>query len=84
MATVYFTASSLDGYIVDEADSLDWLTSRAVDADGPFGYEAFIKTVGALVMGSATYEWILNNHPGRQVAQGLTALGHTVDTHEFP
>lgn len=64
VATVYFTASSLDGYVVDEADSLDWLTSRAVDADGPFGYDAFIKTIGALVMGSATYEWVVNNHPG--------------------
>ncbi|OBF28340.1 deaminase [Mycobacterium sp. ACS1612] len=64
MATVYFTASSLDGYIVDEADSLDWLTSRAVDPNGPFGYDAFIKGVGALVMGSATYEWVKNNHPG--------------------
>ena len=64
MATVYFTASSLDGYIVDETDSLDWLTSRAVDADGPFGYQAFMKSVGALVMGSATYEWVVNNHPG--------------------
>jgi dihydrofolate reductase len=64
MATVYFTASSLDGYIVDEDESLDWLTSRAVDANGPFGYEVFMKSVGALVMGSATYEWVVNNHPG--------------------
>ena len=64
MACVYFTASSLDGFVVDEADSLDWLISRTVDADGPFGYEAFVKSVGALVMGSATYEWIAKNQPG--------------------
>ncbi len=64
MATVYFTASSLDGYIVDEADSLDWLTSRVIDKDGPFNYDAFINTIGCLVMGSATYEWVVNNHPG--------------------
>ena len=64
MATIYYTASSLDGFIVDDADSLDWLTSRDVDPDGPFGYEAFAKSVGALVMGSTTYEWIVRNHPG--------------------
>ncbi|WP_029111840.1 dihydrofolate reductase family protein [Mycobacterium sp. URHB0044] len=64
MATVYYTASSLDGFIVDEADSLDWLTSRNIDPDGPFGYDAFAKSVGALVMGSATYLWIVKNHPG--------------------
>jgi dihydrofolate reductase len=62
--TVYFTASSLDGFIVDEADGLDWLTSRDVDANGPFGYEAFAKDVGALVMGSATYRWLVVNQPG--------------------
>lgn len=64
MTTVYYTASSLDGYIVDEAGSLDWLTSRAIDHAGPFGYDEFIKSVGALVMGSATYEWIVRNQPG--------------------
>ena len=64
MAVIYFTASSLDGFVVDEADSLDWLLSRDIDANGPFGYEAFAKSVGALVMGSKTYEWLVENQPG--------------------
>ena len=85
MACVYFTASSLDGFIVDEADSLDWLTSRAVDADGPFGYRAYAKSVGALVMGSATYEWIVANQPGdwmyEQPSWVLTADRSVVDGH---
>jgi dihydrofolate reductase len=90
MATVYFTASSMDGYIVDDAQSLDWLTSRAVDADGPFGYQAFTKSIGALVMGSATYEWVVNNHPGDWMygqptwvvthRPGIIADGHRVET----
>ena len=31
MTTVYYTASSLDGFVVEDENSLDWLTSRAVD-----------------------------------------------------
>lgn len=64
MTTVYFTAASLDGFIVDDQHSLDWLTSREIDVDGPFGYRAFETGIGALVMGSATYEWLLANQPG--------------------
>ncbi|MGD9621686.1 MAG: dihydrofolate reductase family protein [Mycolicibacterium sp.] len=65
MACVYYTASSMDGYIVDEKSSLDWLTSRDIDPDGPFGINPFLQTIGALVMGAGTYEWIAANHPGR-------------------
>ncbi|EHI13968.1 dihydrofolate reductase family protein [Mycolicibacterium thermoresistibile] len=64
MATVYFTAASLDGFIVDDHDSLDWLVTRDIDPDGPFGYRAFADSVGAVVMGAATYEWVLRNQPG--------------------
>lgn len=64
MKTVYYTASSLDGFIVDPDGSLDWLLTRNIDQQGPFGYDGFIKTVGALVMGSTTYEWIVTNQPG--------------------
>ena len=65
MATVYFTASSVDGFIADADNSLSWLLTRDVDASGPMGYQGFLDTVvGALVMGSTTYEWILENHDG--------------------
>src|ERR1700761_8988127 len=64
MSTIYFTASSIDGFIVDDRDSLDWLLSRNIDADGPFGYRAFSESVGALVMGATTYEWIVANESG--------------------
>ena len=90
MATVYYTASSLDGYIVDEADSLDWLTSRDIDQTGPFNYDEFIATIGAVVMGSATYRWIVDNHPGAWMYQQpswvltsrpqIIAEGHAVQT----
>lgn len=64
MATVYYTASSLDGYLVDDHGSLDWLLSRDMDPAGPFHYDAFAATVGALVMGASTYAWIVDNQPG--------------------
>ncbi|MGH3678289.1 MAG: dihydrofolate reductase family protein [Mycobacterium sp.] len=82
MSTIYYTASSIDGFIVDESDSLAWLTSRDIDADGPFGYQAFIESVGALVMGATTYEWILANDPGewayKQPTWVLTRRPHIV------
>ncbi|APW43261.1 dihydrofolate reductase family protein [Rhodoferax saidenbachensis] len=59
MKTQYFTATSLDGFIATEDDSLEWLF--------PLGdinhssYPAFIAEVGALAMGSSTYEWMRRN-----------------------
>lgn len=57
MRTQYYTASSLDGFLATEDDSLDWLTS--LGDLGTSSYPAFIAEVGALAMGSATYAWIL-------------------------
>ncbi|SES83658.1 dihydrofolate reductase family protein [Geodermatophilus poikilotrophus] len=56
--TVYYTATSLDGFIADERHSLDWLLSRHSDEHGPMGYAEFEKQVGALAMGATTYEWV--------------------------
>jgi dihydrofolate reductase len=59
MKTQYYTASSLDGFIATEDDSLDWLFSLGSLNDS--SYPAFIAEVGAMAMGSATYEWMLQN-----------------------
>lgn len=61
MTTTYYVASSLDGFIADEHDGLEWLLGQDVDEHGPSGYAAFIEGIGALVMGSTTYEWILRH-----------------------
>lgn len=62
--TIYYTGTTLDGFIADPDDSLDWLITREIDMDGPLGFNPFIREVGALAMGATTYEWI-RGHLGR-------------------
>jgi dihydrofolate reductase len=57
--TQYYTATTLDGFIADPANSLDWLFTRRRDDDAMLSYGKFIAEVGAIAMGSTTYEWIL-------------------------
>ena len=69
--TVYYCASSLDGYIATPDDGLDWLLGyqgsfeHEAAEPGPMSeggaYEDFYEGVRALVMGSATYEWMLDH-----------------------
>ena len=62
--TQYFTATSLDGFIADPDNSLEWLFTRRQEPEGPLSYGAFIAAVGAMAMGSTTYEWILDHEFG--------------------
>ena len=71
MLTQYYTATTLDGFIADPNNSLDWLFTRQQDPDGPMNYKAFIADVGALAMGSTTYEWILDHEFAGQGAGGV-------------
>jgi dihydrofolate reductase len=56
--TIYYTATTLDGFIATDDHSLDWLVTRRPGKDGPLDYEAFIAGIGSLCMGSHTYEWV--------------------------
>jgi dihydrofolate reductase len=59
MRTQYYTASSLDGFIATLDDSLEWLFPLGDVNDT--SYPEYIKGVGALAMGSSTYEWMLQH-----------------------
>jgi dihydrofolate reductase len=59
--TQYYTATSLDGFIADADNSLDWLFTRARDENGPQNYGEFSAKMGAIAMGSTTYEWVLDH-----------------------
>ncbi|MET0693476.1 MAG: dihydrofolate reductase family protein [Propionibacteriaceae bacterium] len=70
MLTQYYTATSIDGYIADPDNSLEWLFQFGEPEDMKDDYPNFIAEVGALAMGSTTYEWILNftnvlEHPSK-------------------
>ena len=58
----YFTACTLDGFIADELNSLDWLFEAARDDADDGGWEEFIAGVGPMVMGATTYRWAYDNH----------------------
>jgi dihydrofolate reductase len=77
---VYYAAMSLDGYIAESDDTIEWLTGFPGVEPGPdvqtvgsghaSEYEDFYDRVGAMVSGSVTYEWVLENakewpYPGK-------------------
>ncbi|QGU06584.1 hypothetical protein COCCU_03150 [Corynebacterium occultum] len=68
MAIIYNTATTLNGFLADEHNSLQWLFDVPGSEEAEQEMDTFLAGVSALVMGSTTYEWIrqemdLLNHP---------------------
>jgi dihydrofolate reductase len=59
--TQYYTAATLDGFIADPDNSLSWLFQFSEPSGMEDEYPRFIAEVGAMAMGSTTYEWIANH-----------------------
>ena len=56
----YFTACTIDGFIADPDNSLQWLFDvPTVESDTAI--TDFTDGVGVLVMGATTYEWVLEH-----------------------
>jgi dihydrofolate reductase len=56
---VFYTAATLNGFLADEENSLDWLF--VVDQAGSDVVVEFMERVGVFIEGSTTYEWALNH-----------------------
>lgn len=80
MKTQYYTATSLDGFIATEDDSLDWLFPLGDVNDT--SYPAFVSEVGAIAMGSSIYEW-MRRHASDIESQMGTAWPYTQPTWVF-
>jgi dihydrofolate reductase len=58
--TQFYTATTIDGFIADEHNSLDWLFEVPQGEDDG-SWDEFIADVAVLVMGATTYEWVLDH-----------------------
>ncbi|CAM5324545.1 dihydrofolate reductase family protein [Leifsonia shinshuensis] len=56
--TKYYVASSIDGFIADVHDRIEWLMQFGFEEFDEH-YQQFISGIGALVMGATTYEFVL-------------------------
>jgi dihydrofolate reductase len=56
MSNLVFIATSLDGYISDKDDGLDWLQSVPNPDNLDLGWGDFINRIDAIVMGRKTFE----------------------------
>lgn len=58
---IFHTATTLDGYLATDDDSLDWLFAVPGAREAEAAFAGFLAGVGALVVGSSTYEWMLRH-----------------------
>ena len=70
---VGYIATSLDGFIADPQESLDWLTGSDAEL-GEHHYDLFIKRIRTVVMGRATYDWLRRNSSSWPYAEQRTIV----------
>lgn len=56
---IFYTATTLNGFLADDHDSLDWLFAAPGGEGGDEDFQRFLAGIGVLVQGSSTYDWVL-------------------------
>jgi dihydrofolate reductase len=58
MKNYVYIATSLDGFIADKEETLDWLPAPTDDIDLEINFPEFIEMIDAIVMGKNTYKFV--------------------------
>jgi dihydrofolate reductase len=81
MKASVFIATSLDGFIARENGGLDWLPENGGE---PHGYDEFMATVDAVVIGRRTYETVLGFEKWPYGAKPVIVLSTTLSELNAP
>jgi dihydrofolate reductase len=76
---IYNTATTLNGFLADDEHSLAWLFGVPGAESAESAFSRFLTGIGALVMGSSTYEWILEHeklleHPEKWFYRDIVSI----------
>jgi dihydrofolate reductase len=80
----FHTATTLDGFLADEHDSLDWLLSQpTAEEESIQPFDELMAAVGAIVTGRTTYDWVLE-HDGAVEGAWVFTQPTFLFTHRAP
>lgn len=76
---IYNTATTLNGFLADDENSLSWLFVVPGAEQAESDFSGFLAGMGALVMGSTTYDWIVQHedllgHPEKWFYRDLVSF----------
>lgn len=75
---ILYISQSLDGFIVDNKGSVDWIIGNNKNYISDYGYENFIKNIDTVVLGANTYKQIKNElSPDKWVYENLQSYVFT-------
>ncbi len=58
MSNIVYIGTSLDGYIADENDGIDWLNAIPIPKGEDLGFGKFMDRIDAIVMGRNTFDMV--------------------------
>ena len=80
MSNIIYIATSLDGYIADRDNVLDWLFEIPNPDDKDFGFDEFMNRIDALVMGRNTFEAVCDLDCDWPYTKPVFVLSNSLDS----